>query len=47
MISVYIGADAARGFFHFFEGFALFAVAGALLWGWTALLAKATAREAA
>jgi exosortase len=39
LLSVQYGPEAAQGFFHFFEGFVLFAVAALLLLGWAALLA--------
>jgi exosortase len=36
------GREAAEGVFHFFEGFALFAVGALLLLGWAALLQRTT-----
>ncbi len=39
-LSVNYGPEAAEGAFHFFEGFALFAVAGVLLLAFAALLGK-------
>jgi exosortase len=41
LLSMKVGPGAAQGFFHFFEGFVLFAVAALLLLGWAALLAWA------
>ena len=38
VLSLYVGPEAAQGFFHFFEGFALFGVAAAILWAWALLL---------
>jgi exosortase len=40
VLSVKVGPETAEGFFHFFEGFALFAVAALLLWGWAVLLRR-------
>ena len=37
-LSVRVSPEAAEGTYHFFEGFALFAVAGLLLWGFAGLL---------
>ena len=37
-LSVKISPDAAQGFFHFFEGFAMFFVAALLLWAWAMVL---------
>ncbi|MHC4952297.1 MAG: exosortase/archaeosortase family protein [Planctomycetota bacterium] len=38
VLSVRIGPEAAQGFFHFFEGFVLFAVAAVMLLAWAWLL---------
>ena len=45
-LSVHVGPEAAAGAFHFFEGFALFAVAGLLLLGFAGMLAVFFPREA-
>ena len=37
-LSVHVSPETAEGVFHVFEGFALFAVAGLLLWGFAGLL---------
>lgn len=39
-LSVHVSPDAAQGFFHTFEGFAMFAVAGLMLWVVAMLLGK-------
>jgi len=41
LLSVKSGPEAAQGFFHSFQGMALFGAGLVLLWGWTALLARA------
>jgi exosortase len=40
MLSVHVSPDVAQGFFHFFEGFALFGVAALLLTLWAVLLGR-------
>ncbi len=44
-LSVNVGQETAKGAFHFFEGFALFAVAGLLLLGFAGLIGALFRRE--
>ena len=45
-LSVHVSPESAQGFFHFFEGFALFGVAALILLGWSMLLREIFRRTA-
>jgi exosortase len=47
LLAYKVDPDVAQGFFHFFEGFALFAIGALLLWAWALLLGRLFAREEA
>jgi exosortase len=47
LLAVHVGPDAAESFFHFFEGIALFGIAGLLLWAWAWLLSLVFQRRPA